>query len=183
MSLLLRVLPSDPARELLRSLAQEGGDPQLLIDAVGAAGDVHYVPWLIQQMSQPAVARRAGESFAMLAGLDLAGLDLDRKPPEADSTPAEGDEAAAALEEDLNLPWPDPERIEAWWQVNASRFQPGVRYFAGQAPTIASVTSELGDGFQRRRIAAAHYRCLLSPGTPRFNVAAPAWRQQRLLAI
>lgn len=181
MQLLLRVLPNDAARELLRNLAQEAGDPQLLIDAVGAAGDVHYVPWLIQQMSQPAFARRAGESFAMLAGLDLALLDLDRKPPEADSTPAEGDEAAAAVEEDLNLPWPAPERIEAWWQVNANRFQPGVRYFVGQAPSIASVTSELNNGFQRRRVAAAQYRCLLAPGTPLFNTAAPAWRQQKLL--
>jgi len=40
----------------------------------------------------------------------------------------------------------------------------------------------LKSGFQRQRIAAAEYRTLLTPGTTLFNVAAPSWRQQRLLA-
>jgi hypothetical protein len=40
----------------------------------------------------------------------------------------------------------------------------------------------LKNGFQRQRMAAAIYLCLLKPGTPLFNCAAPAWRQQRLLA-
>jgi hypothetical protein len=40
----------------------------------------------------------------------------------------------------------------------------------------------LKTGFQRQRIAAAEYLTLLAPGTPLFNTAAPAWRQQRLLA-
>jgi hypothetical protein len=39
----------------------------------------------------------------------------------------------------------------------------------------------LKNGFQRQRMAAAIYLCLLKPGTPLFNCAAPAWRQQRLL--
>jgi hypothetical protein len=33
-----------------------------------------------------------------------------------------------------------------------------------------------------QRILAAHYLCLLEPGTPLFNTSAPALRQQRLLA-
>jgi hypothetical protein len=40
----------------------------------------------------------------------------------------------------------------------------------------------LKTGHQRQRILAAHYLCLLNPGTPLFNTSAPAWRQQRLLA-
>jgi hypothetical protein len=40
----------------------------------------------------------------------------------------------------------------------------------------------LKNGYQRQRILAAHYLCLLDPGTPLFNTSAPAWRQQRLLA-
>jgi hypothetical protein len=40
----------------------------------------------------------------------------------------------------------------------------------------------LEHGYQRQRILAAHYLCLLEPGTPLFNTGAPAWRQQRLLA-
>jgi len=37
----------------------------------------------------------------------------------------------------------------------------------------------LRTGFQRQRTAAAEWLCLLQPGTPLFNTAAPAWRQQR----
>jgi hypothetical protein len=40
----------------------------------------------------------------------------------------------------------------------------------------------LKTGFQRQRIAAAFYRCLIQPGTPLFEWRAPAWRQQRELA-
>jgi hypothetical protein len=40
----------------------------------------------------------------------------------------------------------------------------------------------LKTGYQRQRILAAHYLCLLEPGTPLFNTSAPAWRQQKLLA-
>jgi hypothetical protein len=40
----------------------------------------------------------------------------------------------------------------------------------------------LKHGYQRQRILAAHYLCLLNPGTPLFNTSAPAWRQQRRLA-
>ncbi len=182
-SLVLKVLPTDAARELLRGMAQDGGDPALLINAVGAAGDAHYVPWLIQQMEKPQAARRAGESFAALAGLDLAELDLDRKPPEPGAEPAADEQAEPPSdEEDLNLPWPDPEKIQAWWQAHGGRFAVGGRYFAGQAPSAASATAVLTAGFQRRRVAAAEYRCLLAPGTPLFNTAAPAWRQQKLLS-
>jgi len=62
------------------------------------------------------------------------------------------------------------------------RFQPGVRYFMGEPPTREHCIDVLKNGYQRQRIAAAEYLCLLNPGTPLFNTAAPAWRQQRLLA-
>jgi uncharacterized protein (TIGR02270 family) len=80
------------------------------------------------------------------------------------------------------LPWPDVERISAWWQANGHRFAPGTRYFMGEPPSAAHCLDVLKNGFQRQRMAAAIYLCLLKPGTPLFNCAAPAWRQQRLLA-
>jgi hypothetical protein len=39
----------------------------------------------------------------------------------------------------------------------------------------------LKEGYQRQRIAAALYLCLLEPGTQLFPISAPAWRQQRWL--
>ena len=52
----------------------------------------------------------------------------------------------------------------------------------GELPTPAHCLQVLATGYQRQRLAAAEHLSLLTPGTPLFNVAAPAWRQQRLLA-
>ncbi|MET0981012.1 MAG: hypothetical protein ABWY02_02860, partial [Telluria sp.] len=61
------------------------------------------------------------------------------------------------------------------------RFQPGVRYFLGAPPSVAHCRQVLREGYQRQRIAAAEYLCLLAPGTPLFPTSAPTWRQQRWL--
>ena len=53
--------------------------------------------------------------------------------------------------------------------------------FRSAAPSWEHCLQVLKDGYQRQRVAAAHYLCLLRPGTPLFNCAAPAWRQKRLL--
>jgi uncharacterized protein (TIGR02270 family) len=86
------------------------------------------------------------------------------------------------MDADEGLPWPDPEKIEKWWAANESRFQKGTRYFMGKPVTREHCIDVLKNGYQRQRILAAHYLCLLDPGTPLFNTSAPAWRQQKLLA-
>ena len=169
---------------LLKPLSQDPAHARTLIRGIGAAGDPYYVPWLIKQMAEPKLARVAAEAFSMITGLDLAALDLDRKPPEGgvfgpNDDPADVD---VALDEDDGLAWPDVERISAWWQAHSAGFQPGTRYFVGQPPTPAHCLRVLKTGFQRQRIAAAEALCLLQPGTPLFNVAAPTWRQERQLS-
>jgi hypothetical protein len=52
----------------------------------------------------------------------------------------------------------------------------------GQPVTKEHCIHVLKTGYQRQRILAAQYLCLLERGTPLFNTSAPAWRQQRLLA-
>jgi len=184
LSLLLKCQSPDAA---LRSLAALRDDPvalRSLIRAVGVAGHPQIVEWLIERMDNLALARLAGESFCLITGLDLASLDLDRKPP-ADMNSGPNDDAThsnVAIDEDDSLPWPDPAKIAACWRINSSRFTPGTRYFMGQPPTFEHCFSVLQTGFQRQRRHAAEYLCLLRPGTPLFNIAAPAWRQKRLLA-
>ena len=168
----------------LKTLSQDAANVRLLISGIGVAGDPYYVPWLIQQMHDLQLTRLAGESFSRITGLDLADLDLDRKPPEnielgPNDNPAD---AEVAMDEDDSLPWPDAERIAGWWQVNGHRFTPGTRYFMGEPPSSAHCLAVLNTGFQRQRVGAAEYLCLMKPGTPLFNTAAPAWRQQRLQA-
>jgi len=170
---------SDPAaaNRLLATLARAPASSRALIRGAGMSGDPHYVPWLIRQMHDVTVARLAGESFTLIAGPDLAWLDLERRTP----PPAQHDDDDAQMDEDDGLPWPDPDGIEAWWRASGPRFQAGARYFMGAPPTVAHCRTVLRDGCQRQRDAAAEYLCLLQPGTGLFQTGAPAWRQQRWL--
>lgn len=171
------------ASELVKQVASQREDVRLLIRAVGFAGDAGRIPWLIDLMSDDKLARLAGESLSFITGVDLAWLDLERKPPENfESGPNDNpDDDDVAMDEDDGLPWPDQAKVQAWWSSNSNRFQPGVRYFVGAPPSWEQCLQVLRDGYQRQRLAAAQYLCLLRPGTPLFNCAAPAWRQKRLL--
>jgi uncharacterized protein (TIGR02270 family) len=169
---------------LLQSLASNAASIRRLIRGTGLAGDPTYVPWLIGFMTKDPLARLAGESFSLITGLDLAWLDLERKPPQDfESGPNDDpDDPNVEMDEDDGLPWPDQAKVQAWWDANSHRFQPGVRYFMGEPLNRENCLRVLKEGFQRQRIAAAYYLSLLNPGTPLFEWRAPAWRQQRLLA-
>jgi uncharacterized protein (TIGR02270 family) len=128
-------------------------------------------------------ARRAGEAFTTITGLDLAsGFDRAR-PEDVDMFPSDDpkDDDVATDAADT-LPWPDHDKVRAWWEPNRQKFESGTRYFMGAPVTRAHCIEVLKNGYQRQRILAAHYLCLLEPGTPLFNTSAPAWRQQQLLA-
>ena len=188
MSILLSAANRNFVRAFLRSLAKMGeGDPSArrkLVVGCGMSGDPHYVPWLIGLMSDDGLARAAGEAFSFVTGADIAALDLERKPPEnfASGPNDNPEDEDVAVDEDEGLPWPDQAKVQAWWSANSQRFEPGIRYFVGAPPSWAHCIEVLKTGYQRQRFAAAQHLCLLRPGTPLFNCAAPAWRQQRLLA-
>jgi len=183
LQIVLKVVDPPHARELLRTLAQAPADVRFLIQGVGIAGDPHYVPWLIQHMEDLKLTRLAGESFSFITGLDLAYLDLERKPPEGvefgpNDNPEDED---VAMDTDDSLPWPDPVKIKGWWDANKARFQPGVRHFMGEPVNAENCERVLREGFQRQRIAAALYLSLLQPARLLFPTGAPAWRQKRWL--
>ena len=114
-------------------------------------------------MGADALDRPAPENFE-------AGPNDDPDDPDVDMDPDDG------------LPWPDAAKIEKWWKDNEGRFRKGTRSFMGAPVTRDHCIDVLENGCQRQRILAAHYLCLLEPGTPLFNTTAPAWRQQRALA-
>jgi uncharacterized protein (TIGR02270 family) len=168
-------------------LRQLGGDEQQLrwlIEGIGIAGDSAYVPALIGQMKNARMARIAGEAFSLIAGVDFSDLNLEGPQPEKfESGPNDDVENPnSSIDPDEGFPWPDVTKVEKWWAANSSRFQKGTRYFMGAPVTREHCIDVLKYGYQRQRILAAHYLCLLEPGTPLFNTSAPAWRQQRLLA-
>jgi uncharacterized protein (TIGR02270 family) len=184
LAVVLKVVTPKRARAMLASLAKDPAQIRTLIRGIAIDGDPHYIPWLIAQMEDLKLARVAGEAFSLITGLDLAYMDLECKPPDSMEFGPNDDpnDENVSMDEDESLPWPDPAKLDAWWKKNGSRFAPGTRYFMGDEPTPQKCLEVLKTGFQRQRIAAAEYRTLLTPGTPLFNVAAPSWRQQRLLA-
>ncbi|MET3497974.1 TIGR02270 family protein [Variovorax boronicumulans] len=184
LSLLFKLATPAQAAPLLAEMLDKPGHVRDAVRSAGTVGDTRLVPWLIAQMEEPAMSRLAGEAFSTITGLDLAWLDLERRPPEdIESGPGDSPEDDnVAMDEDDGLPWPDPAKIGDWWAANAHGFQPGERYFMGAVPSWAHCTGVLRNGYQRQRMAAAEYLCLLRPGSKLFPTSAPAWRQQRWLA-
>src|SRR4051812_8319610 len=124
----------------------------------------------MKQMEDLKLTRLAGDSFSFITGLDLAYLDLERKPPEGielgpNDNPEDED---VAMHADDGLPWPEPVKIQNWCDTNKLNFQSGVRYFMGEPVNIDNCKRVLREGYQRQRIAAALYLSLLQPGTPLF---------------
>ncbi len=184
LDLLLRRLDVPQANAWLREFAKLPDRKRSLIRATGVVGDPLYIPWLIEHMAEPATARLAGESFSMITGLDLAYRDLDRRPP-ADFQSGPNDDPEdenVALDEDENLPWPDPERIGQWWTANRSRFSVGTPYFLGAPKATADWLEALSDAFQRQRHAAALELAIRQPNKAMFEVRARGRLQRQLLA-
>jgi uncharacterized protein (TIGR02270 family) len=182
--LALQAMSASASHGILQELARDPQRIRWLIQGSGIVGDPKYVPWLVKQMVELRTARLAGEAFSTLCGVHLGEAALDRPAPENfESGPNDDpDDPNVDMDPDDGLSWPDVEKIEKWWAANSSRFAMGTRYFMGAPVTREHCIDVLKNGYQRQRILAAHYLCLLEPGTPLFNTSAPAWRQQRLLA-
>jgi uncharacterized protein (TIGR02270 family) len=181
----VRVMPPADVRDWLRPFWKDVKTLRLAAEGIGAAGNPEFVPVLLQIMQVDAAARPAGEAFSMITGADLAYLDLERDQPggfEAGPTEDPADENVA-MDADENLPWPDLQLIDKWWNANSSRFAAGRRYLCGREMTQASLVETLRDGYQRQRAAAALELALLAPDRPMFEVRARGdWQQQLLPA-
>jgi hypothetical protein len=96
----------------------------------------------------------------------------------------EADEAEVAtvdLDDDGNLPWPDPVRIQEWWQAHKGDFEGGKRYLAGQPVAERAARHVLLAGNQRQRAAAAIDLALREPDELLFEVRARGSIQRRQL--
>jgi len=166
-------------------LAQDAELIRIAIIAAGAFGDPASVPWLIDHMKTPELARVAGEAFTMITGVDIAYQDLDaEKPGDFEAGPTENPEDENVdMDPDDNLPWPAPELIAKWWSVHQAEFQNGARYLLGKPISVEWCQQVLRSGRQRQRAAVALELAIREPGQPLFNVAAPGVRQQQLLGL
>ena len=166
-----------------KELAQSRNKIRLAVIAAGAIGDPVIIPWLFEQMAVSEIARVAGEAFTMITGVDIAYDDLEGDWPEGfEAGPTENPEDEdVAMDADEDLPWPNVELIQNWWQSNSSNFQNGTRHLLGKPMTKEWLQQVLFVGKQRQRAAAAIELALLEPGHPLFEVRAPGFRQKQLL--
>jgi uncharacterized protein (TIGR02270 family) len=182
LAVVLRALPQAQAQEWLNALGRNPELRRFAITSVGIFGEPSYVPWLIQQMAEEKFTRLAGEAFAMITGADLAYLDLDRRPPEGfeggpNDDPADSD---VAMDADNWLPWPDPDKVGAWWAKQRGGYAAGMRYLLGKPIASETLAEALRTGWQRQRAAAALELAIRNGGVL-FEVRERAQRQQQRL--
>jgi len=85
------------------------------------------------------------------------------------------------MDADEDLPWPNVELIQQWWNSHKHDFQNGTRCLCGTPMSLKSLNQVLRTGFQLQRIAAVFELAIHQPGTPLSNTSAPGFVQQRLL--
>lgn len=175
--------PAD-AMQWLAQLARQSALLRTAIWGYGALGDPAAVPRLLEMMQVPEMARPAGGAFSMITGANLDHGDLISEQPagfEAGPTEDPEDENVDP-DPDEDLPWPDPELIKKWWARNERNYQKGMRYLCGQPISQGHGRQILVNGYQSQRASAALELALMKPGGPLFEVRAPGFVQQRLLA-
>lgn len=179
-----RLMALPEAQAWLRELGGREDSRRLIVLGMGAAGDPAVIPWLIGIMKIPALARAAGEAFSMITGIDLAYEDLEGEWPEGfEAGPTENPEDEdVAMDPDEDLAWPAPQLVADWWSKNQAGFRSGTRYLAGKPITANNLRQVLQTGYQRQRAAAAIELAMLQPGQTLFEIRAPGFRQQRILA-
>jgi uncharacterized protein (TIGR02270 family) len=179
----LRRLGLHSARAWHQQLAQDPQALRLAVIGAGIIGDPALIPWLIDHMSIPPLARVAGEAFTMITGVDLAYQDLDCKQPEDfEAGPTEDpNDDNVEMDPDDRLPWPDTALIAEWWGKHQHEYPSGVRHLLGKPISPEWLEQVLRIGRQRQRAAAALELAIHRPGSPLFEVRAPGFRQQEIL--
>jgi uncharacterized protein (TIGR02270 family) len=161
-------------------LGERPENTRTAVIAAGALGDVELVPWLIEQMRDPAIRRVAGEAFTLITGIDLKTAKLTAAAPEGfrDGPSDDPKDEDVAMHPDRDLPWPDAEAVRAAWEQQRSLFLLGTRYLLGMPVVPRFLAGVLARGGQRARAAAALELAVRRPREPLYEVRAPGFRQR-----
>ena len=186
LEVVLRLMDWRAAVAWLRELGDDTRHARLVVVAVGILGLPAAVPWLIEKMQEPELARVAAESFSMITGVDLSADDLQGAPPSPVVTVGptdDPDDDNVAVDPDENLPWPDVTKIHEWWHRESSRLAADVRHLRGMPIGRDASHETLRRGFQRERRAASYELAIASPGQPLWNWRAKASEQLAALGV
>ena len=164
------VLPMDQARSWISKLAADKGQNRTVIKATGILGDPQAVNWLIEKMREPAEARLAAEAFTLITGIDLEQNKLAAEMPAGIAQHPNDDieDEDVTLDEDENLPCPNPELVASAWMNQGQNFIAGQRYFMGKPITVDWLKNKRSTGLQRQRHLADLELSLIGD-TPIYN--------------
>jgi uncharacterized protein (TIGR02270 family) len=182
LELLLRCLTIERAHVFLRQISRDSARRRAVIQAAGWIGDALYVPWLINMMNEPAVARIAGAAFTTITGVDIADQGELQQSPDQQLQPTDDPtDENVVLDPDEGLAWPDPEKLGSWWEANKGRFTIGTAYFLGIPKQLVDWIDVLYREAQCHRRSAALEIALRHPTQAMFEVRARGNLQQRLI--
>lgn len=179
----LIAMMDDPAacKALLKSLDATEHRERDVVRGFGYLGDPSAVDWLIKKTEMPNICRLAGGSISMITGIDLAQSDLETlDAPEGFEDTGPNDDPAdtnVALDEDEDLPWPNPDLVRTWWQ-SSEKLPSGKRFLDGREKTSNELMVVFREGFQRQRNAAADSLALLNPTSQYLDASLPTNKQR-----
>lgn len=162
LSLALRAVPVAEALAWLDGLG--AADTRLRIAGLGWVGAAARVPWLLELLKTPALARPAGGALTWIIGVEFKTGKLGKFPPPG--LEEELEEAGLAESADVDWPWPDPEAAAQWWSASGKKFDPAKTYILGRTKGVAAFQDAWTEGKQCHRMGAALELTLAQPGTP-----------------
>lgn len=181
--ILMRCLDVQKAKAWFKDLVQFPKTFRYAVIGAGALGDPGLIDELFLLMEKEETARKAGEAFAMITGVDIEYEDLDGEAPGGfEGGPSEEPEDEEVdRDPDEDLPWPNLKLIKNWWQAHRREYRLGIRYLRGKEMTSGSLMDALIHGTQPQRAAAALELAVRDPLKPLFETRAPGKRQLELL--
>ncbi|WP_437498729.1 TIGR02270 family protein [Sorangium sp. So ce1099] len=168
----------------LRAIAGAPGGARVALAGAAALGDPALVPWILECMGDPELARAAGGAFTMITGVSLDEAKLRGAPPPGfQGGPSDDPEDEdVAMDPDEGLPWPDRDKIAAWWEGRGKELKRRTRYLLGKPMEAAWLEEVLQRGSQPARAAAAVELVLRRARREVVEVRAPGWAQERARA-
>ncbi|XXX72643.1 TIGR02270 family protein [Sorangium sp. So ce134] len=141
----------------LRAIAGPPRGRRAALAGAAALGDPALMPWILECMGAPDLARVAGGAFTMITGVGLEEAKLRGAPPAGfRSGPSDDPEDEdVAMDPDESLPWPDREKIAAWWGSHGKELKRGTRHLLGKPMALPWLEDVLQRGSQPARAAAA----------------------------
>jgi uncharacterized protein (TIGR02270 family) len=173
LELAVRARQLEHGADFVRRLAKDPYQHRTVLTALGHLGDIATIPWILEQINEPNLARLAGASFTMISGAALDITNVERRTPVPEAMTSDDTlDDAIATDPDEHLSWPEPALVRQWWRSEGAQFTLGRRYLLGRPIEEQTCERVWREGTQPQRRAAAY------EATLRFGKALANWRQR-----